>query len=349
MYTSDKNKRLSLDITPGDGRHMSQMNLKKLSESLQISPSTVSKALNNCFGVDAATRCRILDAAAEAGYVPAGRKAAQGDILCILPDSPSYFWRPLFEGLRAAGRPCRFRVLSTLSDEALAREYLRLAAQDGARVLIVSLPMTAEIRTLLETYAQDALVILLTQFGDVKNTVYVGEDAFQTGRALGEAYAAHLSRFRRIVRLEASAACISARRSEGFFQTATAGGAQLVGTIAQPEPGPAMASCLARELHDRFGEEFDCVYCNNGVLYHVALALEKLKLIGRAVCVGYEYEKRNQKYVDNGAIAAWAVQDPYTQGRQAMAIAAHYLDTASFPDSKCVYIPSTVQINPCYP
>ena len=32
------------------------MNLKELSDALQLSPSTVSKALNNCFGVDAATR-----------------------------------------------------------------------------------------------------------------------------------------------------------------------------------------------------------------------------------------------------------------------------------------------------
>lgn len=321
------------------------MNLKELSDALQLSPSTVSKALNNCFGVDAATRSRILDAARKAGYAPRRDAAA---IDCILPDSPAYFWRPLFAGLREAGPDCRCHILSSLTDVDMARIYLQQAAAQGTPVLIVSVPMTPEIRDMLAAYARHALVILLTQFGDIPHTVYVGEDAYQTGRALGEACAAHLPGQRRIVRLESPAAHVTTRRSEGFREAVTAAGARIVGTITRPEAGPALASCLARELHDRFGDGFDCVYCNDGVLYHVALAIEKLKQTGRVVCVGYEYEKRNQKYIDNGVIAAYAEQDPYAQGKLAMKIAAHYLKTATFPDSKFVYVPSVIRVNPLY-
>lgn len=347
MYISNKNKALSLDNTPKDADSMSRINVKKLSESLQISSSTVSKALNNCFGVDSATRSRVLHAAADFGYISEKRRTSQ-EVFCILPDSPSYFWRPLFQGLCSDGYPCRCHILSTLSDESLALEYLRLAKEGGAKVLIVSLPMTEKIRAALEEYAEHALVILLTQFGDVKNTVYVGEDARQTGWLLGEAYLKNLSRFSRIILLESPAAWKDSRRSDGFLERVLPEGIKCIGRIKLPDTGPALASRLARELSARFSDEFDCVYCNNGLLYHVALALEKLRMASRAICVGYEYEKRNQKYIDNGLIAAWAAQDPYLQGIRAMSVASHYLNEDSFPDNKFIYLPSEIQVNPLF-
>ena len=67
---------------------MKNSELEIISELTGSSKSTVSKALNHCFGVDGAMRERIITAARGQGIV----SERSCSVYAILPDSPVGFW-----------------------------------------------------------------------------------------------------------------------------------------------------------------------------------------------------------------------------------------------------------------
>jgi len=323
------------------------MKLKDFAREIGVSLPTVSRVLNHCFGVDEKTRAYVREEARRRGLLEV---EGATDIYCILPDVPTRFWRPAYEGLVALlpDAPCstKFNVYSRLNDEEAVLTYLEQAHALRCRALIVAAQVTPRIRAVLAGLAEERLVILLNRRAEIPNTFYVGEDPFAAGRQLGKACGALLRRHPRVMTLTAGDGDDAVLRRAGFWEVARLAGAEKAGSLSADPFHPAAASRLARQLAEC--PDFDCVYCDNGLLPLAALAVEKLRRGCPTPCIGHDCPESELKYRDSGAIAAYTRQDPATQGRRAMALAREYCETRMFPPGKWCFLPTDVWVHPAF-
>ncbi|MHB2167694.1 substrate-binding domain-containing protein [Alsobacter sp. R-9] len=131
--------------------------LKTLAQSLGLSITTVSRALDNYSDVSEATRARVRAAAEAAGYRPnaAARRLRKGStemVTMVLPTEPGQFNEPLYiELLAALGK--------------------RLAKDGYDLTLLASPPGTEEIKTyrrLVEGRRTDGLIVVRTRRDDAR-------------------------------------------------------------------------------------------------------------------------------------------------------------------------------------
>ncbi len=131
--------------------------LRVLAQSLGLSITTVSRALDNYSDVSEATRARVRAAAEAAGYRPnaAARRLRKGStemVTMVLPTEPGQFNEPLYiELLAALGK--------------------RLARDGYDLTLLASPPGTEEIKTyrrLVEGRRTDGLIVVRTRRDDAR-------------------------------------------------------------------------------------------------------------------------------------------------------------------------------------
>lgn len=166
-----------------------------LAERLGVSRATVSKTVRHCSGVDTATRERILREMRRIGIPPA---AGVCDIYSILPDIPSFFWKGLQHGLAAetealAGKALTVKtnVYSKPRDDETVLYYLEEAEAMQARCIVIAAVITERIREKLCAVCRraDRLVLLLSEYGDVPNSFYIGSDAYADGAEMARRFA----------------------------------------------------------------------------------------------------------------------------------------------------------------
>lgn len=155
--------------------------LEKIARITGTSKSTVSKALNHCFGVDRENRERILEAARREGVGGAG----VCDIYGIFPDRPLGFRTQGMDGLMGlyeGGIRCKFNVCPCGSPTVLSG-YLDEAAQLGAKLLLTG--VGAEHGQMRE-FAAETPVFFLFDRPNIANTFSFSTDARAEGEALRE-------------------------------------------------------------------------------------------------------------------------------------------------------------------
>ncbi len=322
---------------------MKKRDLSDLAQKTNVSKATISRALNHCPGVDHETRRRVLEAAG-----PLSPSSSEDDMVMILPDTPRYFWNPAFIELQAAtaGLRRRFHLYSRLYDTDEVALYLDQAARHGARLMLLSAADTPETVSLLREYAGRIPLFLLSEYLDITGTFYIGSHAYDDGRRLGEAYLTHFCRYPRVVCISSDANVNGRKRLEGFVEALAAKGEPPPRRMTLPLPGKSQSAQLARQLHEIGPDGFDCIVCADGFLPQVCLAVQKLGLHKKVICMGFENPPGNRPYLESGLIAAYVAQDIVAQCRTAADLAKAFLDTGTYPPSKFTYCPSTLVVNP---
>lgn len=133
------------------------MNLKQLSETLGLSQTTVSRALNGYPEVAEATRAKVLQAAAQHNYRPnarakslaTGRAMAVGHVLPV--SSQGEIVNPVFSDFVAGASEAYLRhgydmVLSLVPDDGEEKAYREMAAKGAVDGIIVHGPRTDDRR-----------------------------------------------------------------------------------------------------------------------------------------------------------------------------------------------------------
>ncbi|QDG75837.1 LacI family DNA-binding transcriptional regulator [Labrenzia sp. PHM005] len=132
------------------------INLKELSEKLNLSQTTVSRALNGYPEVNADTRKRVSEMAAKLGYAPnsQARRLATGRAMAIshvIPKSVHEMMNPIFlEFIAGAGETYSEHgydmILSVVDDHQEDDAYRQIASRKKADGVIVHGPSTNEYR-----------------------------------------------------------------------------------------------------------------------------------------------------------------------------------------------------------
>ncbi|WP_160716183.1 LacI family DNA-binding transcriptional regulator [Chitinophaga solisilvae] len=106
---------------------MKKVNIKALAQELNLSSSTVSKALRDSYEISAATKQRVLEMAARLQYTPnayasslRGKKSK--NIAVIIPEVADSFFSLAINGIEAAVKAKGYHVLIYLTHESFAAE-----------------------------------------------------------------------------------------------------------------------------------------------------------------------------------------------------------------------------------
>ncbi|SKA09574.1 transcriptional regulator, LacI family [Chitinophaga eiseniae] len=128
---------------------MKNVNIRALARELNLSLSTVSKALRDSYEISAATKERVRALAAEWNYIPnayasslRGRKSK--NIAVVLPEVADSFFSIAINGIEAAVKPKGYHVIIYLTHESYAGEAAILKDFQSGRVDGVLLSVSRE-------------------------------------------------------------------------------------------------------------------------------------------------------------------------------------------------------------
>lgn len=315
---------------------------KKISDDLNISKATISRALNNCRGIDYATKEKIVQAALKYGY----RRYVNvnADVGIVMPCVPSSFWGKfggyVHDGIKDLDLNAVSFLCSSLHVEADALNCIDRAIESGVSVMIVSAPDTERIKNKLSECADKMLIILLEEYLDVVNTFYVGDDSYQSGYNLASAYRKKYPETTSFAIIRNLPRTVTQRRIEGFCDAL---GDCKIKYIDGPFEKKIMSSLIAREL-SLIEDKIDCVFCPDGMMEQTGSAVYKLRSENDIHCIGFESSKGCRKYIESGIIKAVASQDTKAQAETAVLLAEEYIRGFEYPKSKCCYVKSKIDV-----
>jgi LacI family transcriptional regulator len=131
---------------------MSKVNIKVLADQLQLSVSTISKALRDSYEISDETKKKVLDLATRLNYVPnpyasSLRRKKSKTIAVVLPEVADNFFSLAINGIQAIAETKGYHVLIYLSHEKLANEKTILEDFQSGRVDGVLISISSETNT----------------------------------------------------------------------------------------------------------------------------------------------------------------------------------------------------------
>lgn len=314
---------------------MEKINLKEIARLSDTSPSTVSRVLNHCGGVDSSTRDRIFKTADSLSVIKT--ESGYCDLYFITPEVPTFFWKEKIypELLKVdSSLNCKYNIYSGLRNATVLR-YLKEAEQLHARAVIAICDPSPEIRAELEKLSKSSLVILLSEYSDIANTFYVGCDAERDGFLMGRHFADHAKGMPVILMRSENYNCNA--RVRGFLKAADFKNAVKIELPPYNKLFPAKTAALLSALP--FAERYS-VYSSDGILEEIELAAKKAGIHARTEFFGHDLRYHNEK----SRISAVVNQQVERQAKTAVAIAEEYLSLRLYPETKNTVIPSELTV-----
>jgi LacI family gluconate utilization system Gnt-I transcriptional repressor len=170
-----------------------RLTLKDVAHAANVSEMTASRALRNASDVSAKTKTKVMDAAAELGYVPnqiAGALASNKVNLVgvVIPSVKSYVFSEVLDGISASLKPSQLRPVFGLTDYDLdlEAEVIRdMLAWRPAGLIVAGLEHSSATRKMLHA-ADTPIVEIMDVDGDAIDSC-VGISHFQAGFDMAQA------------------------------------------------------------------------------------------------------------------------------------------------------------------
>jgi len=168
---------------------MATVNLKKLATELQLSVSTVSKALMNSHEISAETKERVLLLAKQLNYIPnpyasSLRRKTSKTIAVVIPEVADSFFSIAINGIEAVAQDKGYHVLIYLTHESFAKETAILKDFQSGRVDGVLMSLTSEtvdMTPIHDLHARGIPVIFFDRVCDEIETAKITTDDFESG------------------------------------------------------------------------------------------------------------------------------------------------------------------------
>ena len=289
-------------------------------------------------------------------HQPNHRATHRYSICVVVPSRPHYFWDKALQGILdvdVQNEQFTFTVIfySDYSDEEDVYNCLWQAETilDGIDAYIIVPNNMATVCSCIRRLAKDKPVFLLNEWVDAGAMAFVGSDPKQDGRLLARMWKKHFTGYNRILTLHTNEHYMVRVRNSAFFGELERSGADyhIVGKIENSDTPPIrMTSHLAQSMSQYVhAKAFNCLYVSQGFIPQACSALQRIRLPDKAVCIGYEQNKNNEKHIKNGLLGMVLSQDIYGQGRLCMEKLRDYLECGRPPEEHFFYVPSQIWVN----
>jgi len=316
-----------------------KITLQEISEKTGISTSTLSRALNNCPGVDYATWQAAHDAAQQYGYTPKERERRPIGIL--FPTVPEYFWGPALATVKSTliQKNITYR-LNTYPPGFPPEDLCKLIdsmVAEGVKILLMPVRLES-VAAYLDTLRDKLTVFQICEYCSIRNSFVFAADGLRDGRALAilirEKYPDS-----KVLLLE-SQTPLARLRLRGFREEYPAD--QILGELTLPVGllPQQRASVYARYMAEFCGENApDIVVCSSGILPSICQAIIKCRWKGKTRCAGYEYPPDLERYTADGLVLATVEQAMQEECIAAASAAADFFCSGIYPSEKYTYLP----------
>ena len=315
-----------------------------ISAKLNISPSTVRKALQHKRSVDSHTRELVFAELGESA--PRAKRGSKPSVGVVLPSNPFYYWDQIYHGVKSALSDrvdVHFAFFSSLGSGHEGVHAINFVSDLDLCIIAPSVAPSVQAK-IAELSAEKPIIYVNDGLATPQIATVCG-NYYDDGVRLGKAYAEFFPDRKRILTLHVHNGLGSQMRTNGFKKEVSDAGCEIVGNIELDDITSSFASVIARTIHSEFFGKFDCLYCATGATAHAALALSKLKLPGDAFCIGYENPIANQPFVEKEVIRLLSTGNAYQLGNSAGEIALNYLKFGEKPADASVYVPSEIWLN----
>src|ERR1700754_4963388 len=117
---------------------MSKLNIKVLADQLQLSVSTISKALRDSYEISDETKKKVMELATRLNYVPnpyasSLRRKKSKTIAVVLPEVADSFFSQAINGIESVAQDKGYHVLVCLTHEKALKEEAILHEMQGGR------------------------------------------------------------------------------------------------------------------------------------------------------------------------------------------------------------------------
>ena len=168
---------------------MSVVNIKQLAQQLQLSISTVSRALNDSYDISPETRKKVLELARRLNYQPnphasSLRKHTSKTIAVVVPEIANNFFALAINGIQVAAREKGYHVLIYVTNESDKIESESLQHFQNGRIdgLLISVSnKTVNDEDLLRLQEQGTPLVFFDRVRDEFETAKVTTDDFESG------------------------------------------------------------------------------------------------------------------------------------------------------------------------
>lgn len=200
------------------------VNIKMLAERLQLSISTVSRALRDSYEISESTKVRVRDMAIELNYqanpyASSLRKHRSKTIAVVIPEITNNFFSLVINGIEYVAQEKDYHVLIYLTHENIQKEVGFAGHLQSGRVDGVLMSLSAETNNydhLINLKTKGVPIVLFDRICEAIESSVVTTDDFESGFAATE----HLieSGCRKIVYLDLSRyLSISNKRMQGYL------------------------------------------------------------------------------------------------------------------------------------
>lgn len=168
---------------------MSKVNIKVLADQLQLSVSTISKALRDSYEISDETKKKVLELATRLNYIPnpyasSLRKKKSHTIAVVLPEVADNFFSLAINGIQSIAETKGYHVLIYLSHEKFANEKMIIDDCQSGRVDGVLISISSETNTsdhILRLQANDIPVVFFDREQEAIETARVTTNDFECG------------------------------------------------------------------------------------------------------------------------------------------------------------------------
>lgn len=168
---------------------MSKVNIKVLAEQLQLSVSTISKALRDSYEISDETKKKVLELASQLNYVPnpyasSLRKKKSKTIAVVLPEVADNFFSLAINGIQSIAETKGYHVLIYLSHDKYANEKTILEDCQSGRVDGVLISIASETNTadhINRLQAQNIPLVFFDREPETIETARVTTNDFECG------------------------------------------------------------------------------------------------------------------------------------------------------------------------
>ncbi|MEJ6980225.1 LacI family DNA-binding transcriptional regulator [Pedobacter sp. P351] len=168
---------------------MAQINLKKLAEELNLSVSTISRALSDSHEISKSTKLKVLSLAEKLHYQPnpyarSLRKRNSNTVAIIIPEIENNFFALAINGIEEIAQQNGFHVLIYITHENISKEIGFVTHLLNGRVDGVIMSLSGEtdnISHINELLKNDVPIVFFDRISEQAKTVKVTTNDYESG------------------------------------------------------------------------------------------------------------------------------------------------------------------------
>lgn len=317
---------------------MSRVVIKTIAEKMNLSVSTVNRALINKGRISEQTKQKVLKVANEMGYRPNihAKSLASKDILKIAVVCPSdIYFKDVIEGVKAYEKECegyRLELIFLGADAHTASEQLAVMQEcitEDVNGIILSALHPTLLNESLEQYAT-AGIPTITVNNDVlsgNRIAYVGQNGSVAGAMAGELMVNYLPPGSRVAHMATSSVAMGLRERTASFREAVLSSnknIEIIGPFEYHDDVRVENNGVDVAVDVLTTQNVQGLYANNMVgTRAIAQAIKKAGV--QVVTIGHDSNDDINQYIKSGTLSATLFQDPFQQGYQSLKLMFEYL------------------------